>query len=57
MKGEVNTMDAFQQQMFYKRRRQIRFFLSIPVLAALAIGIGIYVFTYHINHFSLDLGN
>ena len=55
MKGEVNTMDAFQQQLFYKRRRQIRFFLSIPVLAALVIGIGIYVFTYHINHFSLDL--
>ena len=48
-------MDAFEQQMYEKRRRQIRLFMCIPVFVAVLIGIGIYVFTYHINHFSLDL--
>ena len=48
-------MNPFEKQMLCKRRRQIRFFLSIPILAALLIGVGIYVFTYHINRFTLDL--
>ena len=48
-------MDAFEEQMQYKRRRQIYWFLSIPVWIALLIGIGIYVFTYHVNKFSLDV--
>ena len=48
-------MDIFDEQMLRKRRRQLRFLLGIPILLAFAIGIGIYVFTYHINRFSLDL--
>ena len=48
-------MDAFEEQMLHKRRRQLRFLLSIPVLAALLLGLMIYVFTYHVNRFSLDV--
>lgn len=48
-------MDVFEEQMLRKRRRQLRFLLCIPVCLALLIGIGIYVFTYHINQFSLEM--
>jgi len=48
-------MDAFEEMMRRKRSKQIRWLLAIPVLAALVIGIGIYVFAYHINRFSLEL--
>ena len=48
-------MDVFEEQMYRKRRRQLRWFLCIPVLAALVIGIGIYVFTYHINRFCVEV--
>ncbi len=48
-------MDAFEQQMHEKRRRQIRLFLCIPVIVAVVIGVGIYVFTYHINRFTLEM--
>ena len=51
----MSTVDAFEEQLYRKRRRQIWWFLSIPVWIALVIGIGVYVFTYHINRFSLDL--
>lgn len=52
---QVNTVDVFEEQMYRKRRRQLRWFLCIPVLAALVIGIGIYVFTYHINRFCVEV--
>ena len=48
-------MDIFEEQMLRKRRRQIRFFLSIPVILAFLIGLGIYVFIYHINRFSVEM--
>ena len=48
-------MDAFEEQMYRKRCRQMRWFLSIPAVVALVIGICIYVFTYHINRFDLEI--
>ena len=48
-------MDAFELQMYEKRRRQIRLLLCIPVIVAVLIGFCIYVFAYHVNRFTLDL--
>ena len=48
-------MDIMENRMYYRRKLQMYFFLSLPVLAALLIGIAVYVFAYHINRFSLDL--
>ena len=48
-------MDSFEEQMLRRRRNQIRFFLALPVILALLIGAGLYVFTYHYNQFALDL--
>ena len=48
-------MDAFEERMYRKRKNHLRFFLMLPVLIALVIGAAIYVFTYHINRFSLNL--
>lgn len=48
-------MDPFEERMYRRRRNQLRFFLMLPVLLALLIGAAVYVFTYHINRFSLDL--
>lgn len=48
-------MDAFEERMRRKRVNQLRFLLALPVLIALVIGGLIYVFTYHVNRFSLEL--
>lgn len=48
-------MEPFEEKMYRKRRNQIRFFLMIPVLIALVIGIVFYVFAYHVNQFSFDM--
>lgn len=48
-------MEPFEEKMYRKRQNQIRFFLMLPVLVALLIGGAFYVFTYHINSFSLEL--
>ena len=52
---EVNTLDIFQEKMRRRRQNQLRFLLLLPVLIALVIGAAVYVFTYHINRFALDL--
>ena len=48
-------MDSFEERMYKRRRNQLRFFLMLPALIALVIGAAVYVFTYHVNQFSLDL--
>lgn len=48
-------MDPFEEKLYRRRIRQIRFWLALPVLIALLVGAGIYVFTYHVNQFSLEL--
>ena len=48
-------MDLFEEKMYRKRRNQVRFFLMLPVLIALALGAVLFVFTYRINSFNLDL--
>lgn len=48
-------MDPFESRMRARRRGQIRFFLVLPVLIALLIGGCIYVFTYCINQFHLEI--
>lgn len=52
---EVNTLDAFEERVKRKEINRLRFILMIPVLLALLIGGAVYVFTYHINTFSLNL--
>ncbi len=48
-------MDAFEEKLYKRRIRQIRFFLTLPVLLAVLLGVGIYVFTYHVNQFAMEL--
>lgn len=48
-------MDVFEEQMYRKRHRQLRWFLSTPILIAVMIGMGIYVFAYHINRFNVEV--
>ena len=48
-------MNPFEEKMYRKRRNQVRFFLMLPVLIAIVLGMAIYVFTYRINRFNLDL--
>lgn len=48
-------MDPFERRMSKQKKRQIRFAMILPVLLALIIGGMIYVFTYHINRFHLEL--
>ena len=48
-------MDIFQEKMRKRRLWQLRLLLSLPVVVALILGAGLYVFTYHINAFSLDM--
>ena len=52
---EVNSIGAFENTMDRRKRRQIRFFLMLPTLLALLLGLGTYVFTYHVNQFSMAL--
>lgn len=48
-------MDPFEEKMRRRRQNRMRILLLLPVLLALIIGAAVYVFTYHINQFSLDL--
>ena len=48
-------MDPFEEKMKRRKRLQVRIGLILPVLIALLIGASVYVFTYHINAFQLDL--
>lgn len=48
-------MDAFEERMRRKRINQLRFFLALPVVIALIIGGAVYVFTYHVNRFALEM--
>lgn len=48
-------MDFMEKKMYCRRKLQVFFFLTLPVLVALLIGSAVYVFAYHINRFSLDL--
>lgn len=48
-------MDPFEERMRRRKQAQLRFLLMIPVLLALLIGGAVYVFTYHINRFHLEL--
>ena len=48
-------MGAFENNSDRRKRRQIRFFLMLPTLLALLLGLGTYVFTYHVNQFSMAL--
>ena len=51
----MSTVDVFEAQLNQRRRRQRNLLLALPVLIALVIGMGIYVFTYHINQFAVDV--
>lgn len=48
-------MDPFENRMRRKMKIRNRFLLMLPFLLALIIGGLVYVFTYHVNHFSLEL--
>lgn len=48
-------MDPFEEKLYRRRQRQIRFFLILPVLIALVIGAGAYVFAYCINQFHMEM--
>ena len=48
-------MHPFEEKMYRNRRKQLRFFLLLPVLIAILLGAALYVFAYHINQFSLDM--
>ena len=48
-------MDPFEKKMRKRRKTQVRFLLLLPVLIGLLIGACIYVFTYYVNRFSLEL--
>ena len=48
-------MDSIELNNEMKRKVQTGILLALPVLIALIIGACIYVFTYHVNEFQLDL--
>jgi len=48
-------MDPIEERMLRRRKRQLRMLLLLPVLIALIIGGAVYVFTYHINQFHMEL--
>lgn len=48
-------MDPYEEKILRRKQRQIRFVLLIPVLIALLLGAAIYVFSYHINQFRMEL--
>ena len=48
-------MDPFEEKQQKRKKARIRFLLFLPILIGLLIGACIYVFTYHVNRFSLDL--
>ena len=48
-------MDLFEKKMQQRKKRQIRFFLMLPVLIAVALGIFAYAYVYHINSFDIKM--
>lgn len=48
-------MDPLEERMLKRKKRQVRLLLLLPVLIALVLGGAIYVFTYHINQFRMEL--
>lgn len=48
-------MDHFEVRTQRRKKARLGFLLALPVVIALIIGAGIYVFTYHVNEFQLDL--
>ena len=51
----MNAVDEFENRMRRRRMHQIRFYLCLPALIGLLIGGAIFVFTYYINQFGVNL--
>ena len=48
-------MEPFEEKLHRGRRRQIRLLLALPTIIALVLGGLIYLFTYHINQFRMEV--